>query len=176
MLEVLHSKLTNGILRDDLLWPKFQPRLTVSKPLSKYWLDLEDRYLRSTSSGSLSSSGLADTLPSNWSVLSLHTTPDRDSLVAVRYECGQTPTVLQLPLDRAARRDGEDQLFDLDAAQRELREIIQSANQTSQNAKNVISVEQRREWWTERKALDRRLAALLVNIQDRWLGAYKVGS
>jgi separase len=55
-------------------------------------------------------------------------------------------------------------------------EIIESANATSQNAKNVTSLEDRREWWTERKALDRRLAALLLNIERRWLGAYKVCS
>lgn len=119
-------------------------------------------------------SDIGSLLPSNWSVLSLHVTPDEESLLAVQHTPGNCPLILQLPFDRISRREGDDSLFNLQAAKAEMSNIIYSANATSQNAKNVTSLEDRRSWWTERKALDRRLAAILVNIEKRWLGAYKV--
>lgn len=175
-MEVLDSKLTHGILQDDLVWPHARPRLTNTKPLAAHWKNLESRYLSATSKGFSASSDIAASLPQNWSVLSLHVTPDEESLLAVRYDAGRRPLILQLPFDRTSRREGEDIIFSLQYARAEMSEIIESANATSQNAKNVTSLEDRREWWTERKALDRRLAALLLNIERRWLGAYKVCS
>lgn len=113
-------------------------------------------------------------LPDSWSVLSLHVTPDAMSLLAVFYAPNAQPLILQLPFDRVGRREGDESIFDLQAARLEMNEITSAANATSQNAKNVTSYEDRRNWWAERKALDRRLAELLVNIEKRWLGAYKV--
>lgn len=174
MIEVLHQKLTHGILRDDLVWPHSQPRLTNSKPLSVHWKQLEDRYSRTTSKGIADSDNISCLLPKQWSALSLHVTPDATSLLAVLYTCDSQPLILQLPFDRVSRRDGDEKIFDLQAARLEMSDITLSANATSQNAKNVTSSEDRRSWWTERKALDRRLAALLIDIEKKWLGAFKV--
>lgn len=174
MLEVLHAKLTQGILHDDLKWPHAQPRLTVTKPTSTHWLNMETRYVNSMTKGSLPSSSIASRLPHKWSVLSLHMTPDNESLLAIRYDRNRRPVVLQLPLDRVCRREGEEDLFDLQSARSEMSDIIMSANTTSQNAKNMTSMDERRTWWSERKELDKRLASLLVDIEQRWLGAYRV--
>lgn len=174
MLEVLHAKLTQGILHDDLQWPHAQPRLTVTKPASTHWLNTETRYVDSMTKGNLPSSFIASRLPPKWSVLSLHMTPDNESLLAIRYDRNRRPVVLQLPLDRVYRREGEEDLFDLQSARSEMSDIITSANTTSQNAKNMVSMDERRTWWSERKELDKRLASLLVDIEQRWLGAYRV--
>lgn len=79
-----------------------------------------------------------------------------------------------MPFDRLARREGDEEAFNLDVAQLEMKEIIVAANATSQNAVNVRTTEERREWWTQRKHLDARLARLLIGIEDKWFGAFKV--
>lgn len=174
MLEVLHTKLTHGILRDDLVWPDAQPRLTVSKPLNHYWKETEARYQRSTTRGSIPASTMASKLPKAWSVLSLHMALDNESILAVRYDRNHQPIVLQLPLDRVYRREGEEETFGFESARSAMSEIISSANTTSQSAKNMVNIDDRRNWWTERKELDQRLASLVVSIEERWLGVYKV--
>ena len=55
-------------------------------------------------------------------------------------------------------------------------EIIRGSNTTSQQAKDITSVEGRRAWWKERKDLETRLATLLVNIDERWFGAFRVSA
>jgi hypothetical protein len=117
---------------------------------------------------------MSSILPANWSTISLHLTTDRDNLILVRHRRESEPIVFKLPLDRLARREGEDESFTYDNAINELNDIIASTKVNSQNAKNVKTREEREAWWQERQELDTRLKDLLQMVEDNWLGAFKV--
>jgi hypothetical protein len=146
----------------------------VQKPTSICWQNAEVRYKRYSTGDGMPTSEAATLLSRHWAALSLHLTPDLESIIATRYDNGRPPLVVQLPLDRVGRRDGEDCILGFLQAREELVDIIARANATSQNAKNVVEIEARRTWWSERKTLDQRLAALLGDMERKWFGAFRV--
>ncbi|PWN29891.1 hypothetical protein BDZ90DRAFT_228940 [Jaminaea rosea] len=119
-------------------------------------------------------------LPANWTVISLSLSRERNSLVLSRRSASSPPMVLSLPFDR--RRDEEDEEdeeatpFDLDAAQRELKAIVDASNALTSSARNVSvsqDMEQRKAWWTSRRELDTRMKVLCAAIEEQWLGPFK---
>lgn len=64
----------------------------------------------------------------------------------------------------------------LEDALHELREIVRLSDEGTRRAVHVKSddPQARADWWAERAALDKRLQALLENIEFCWLGAFKV--
>ncbi|KAH0826731.1 cysteine peptidase C50 [Lanmaoa asiatica] len=122
-----------------------------------YWSALEKKY----SSLVLSPSSLLETtpkLPHNWMVIHITLTPDKSSMFVSRLH---TPSSQPL-------------LFCEDALH-ELREIVRLSDEGTRRAAHVRSddVQARAGWWAERAALDKRLQALLENIEFCWLGAFK---
>jgi separase len=118
---------------------------------------------------------LTQTLPEGWSVVTINLTDDQNTLFISRQQGNREPIVFAVALNRQSKKeDDEDEQFTFQAATSELRDIIQSSDDTARNAKNIDTRDGRIEWWNTRKALDKRLEALLREIEFSWLGAFKV--
>lgn len=174
MLDAIDHKLNaNSTLKDDLVWPSLAVSFkeTVDPTLS-FWSSIRGRYI----SNAIFNPDDQSYLPAGWTVYSLHLTPSSDSLLLVRHRCDLQPLLLQLPLDRLSRReDDDDSSFTYDIAHAELKAIISASNEGTQNAKRVDGKEERAAWWKERKKLDARMKTLGENMENAWLGAFKVG-
>jgi separase len=119
---------------------------------------------------------LTQTLPEGWSVVTINLTDDQNTLFISRQQGNREPLVFAVALNRQCKKeDDEDEQFTFQAATSELRDIIQSSDDTARNAKNIDTRDGRIEWWNTRKALDKRLETLLREIEYSWLGAFKVG-
>lgn len=176
MLDSIQARLAQGVLPNDLKWPchPYQQTIASGASTAQYWQDAQARYIANLNPGSFHDIGIVNQLPAAWSVLTVHLAPDKQSLMAVKLVQGEKPVVLQLPLDRLGRREGEDHLLAFDLVKEELLSIINASNETCRIAKDAVTNEDRRAWWEQRKALEMRLATLLFNIDQRWLGAFKV--
>jgi separase len=180
MLDAIDFKLARSTRQDDLLWPSSTIEEGEAEDEEegpndhRLLLSMRDRYRLETPEPALTDSSMSSLLPAKWSTISIHLTPERDNLVIVRHRRESEPIVFKLPLDRLARREGDDESFTYDDAINELNDIIGSTKVNAQNAKNVKTREEREAWWQERQELDSRLKELLQTIEDVWLGAFKV--
>ncbi|GAA6027635.1 hypothetical protein JCM8097_007957 [Rhodosporidiobolus ruineniae] len=176
MLDAIDHKLAISARHDDLHWPTLSPSPTITTDEGdKASLhSLRERYRLESAEPILTDSSLSAILPESWSAISIHLTPEHDSLILVRHRHASDPVLFKLPLDRLARREGdEEDALTYAVAAAELKDIIDRSNEGTQNAKHVDGKEQRAAWWAARKELDQRLEALLQNMEDAWLGAFK---
>ncbi|GAA5910865.1 separase [Sporobolomyces salmoneus] len=176
MLDAIDHKLAQTIRQDDLLWPAPSVEEEGDEHPSsdrRLLVTMRDRYRLETPEPALTDPSMSSLLPPKWTTISLHLTSERDNLIIVRHRKDSEPVVFKLPLDRLARREGEDESFTYDDAINELNNIIASTKLSSQNAKHVKTREEREAWWKERQDLDNRLKDLLQMIEDNWLGAFK---
>ncbi|BGP15795.1 separin protein [Rhodosporidiobolus nylandii] len=173
MLDAVEHKLADGARHDDLDWPSITlpPSSHAHEP--SHLQALRERYRLESAEPALTDSSMSSALPESWSAISIHLTPEHDSLILVRHRRASEPLLFKLPLDRLARREGEDDAFTYEVAAAELKEIIELSNQGTQSAKHVDGKEERAAWWQARKELDQRLQALLQQMEDAWLGAFK---
>ncbi|KAF8842467.1 hypothetical protein BDN67DRAFT_965802 [Paxillus ammoniavirescens] len=142
--------------------------------LRSYWSALEKKYT------SLSPSALNTTpkLPHNWTVVHIILTPDKSAMFVSRlHSPSSQPLLFCVPLHgrRDADERDEEVHLTLDDALHELREIIRMSDDGTRRAAHVRNddPQARAGWWAERAALDKRLQALLENIEFCWLGAFK---
>jgi separase len=200
MLEAIDGKFME-IGHDDLEWPRLEswplalpkeesgPRSPVQhgasanladaesdseseRTLRTYWEAVRAKY---AANGFVT--GLVPdlgSLPSDWAVVSISVTDDRNTMFVSRHQKGHEPIVFCLPLDRQGRREGDDDLFTFDAAVAELADIIRSSDEGARAAKSVEGPDGKAAWWANRKALDKRMEELLSNLEFCWLGAFKV--
>lgn len=176
MADAVEQKLDRANRRDDLTWPTidFSPA-SASHDDNQRLLTARERYRLEAAEPILTEQPLSTLLSPTWSVLTLHLTPEHDSLIISRHRHAEEPIVFKLPLDRLARREGEEEsALTFDVAIAELQDIVERNNAGAQNAKLVDGKEQRAAWWAERKELDQRLGDLLQTVEDAWLGAFKV--
>ncbi|GAA5940472.1 hypothetical protein JCM1841_001027 [Sporobolomyces salmonicolor] len=177
MLDAIDHKLADSARRDDLSWPSVEPPSLKDDDVAHLQLlqTMRERYRLETPEPILTDASMSSLLPPSWSTISLHLSSERDCLVLVRHRRDAEPIVFKLPLDRLARREGEEEeeAFTYDVAASELKEIIELSNAGTQNAKHVDGKEARAAWWQERKELDRRLQKLLQTVEGAWLGAFK---
>ncbi|GAA5945755.1 hypothetical protein JCM3775_005840 [Rhodotorula graminis] len=175
MLDAVEHKLAAQARQDDLTWPVVDaPVPDAIDQAAAVLHGLRERYRFETAEPTLVDAPLSTILPVAWTALTLHLTPERDSLIICRHRRDADPLVFKLPLDRLARREGdEDEAFTYEVASHELKDIIATSNLGTQNAKYVDGKEARAAWWAERKELDRRLQTLLETIEGAWLGAFK---
>jgi separase len=68
--------------------------------------------------------------------------------------------------------DADEEVFGFEQGQSELREIVELANESSHDARDMTRREAKTAWWEEREALDARLRDLLENIEKVWLGGF----
>jgi separase len=129
-----------------------------------------------------------DILPPNWAVVSLALNGNdaEEELVISRIEARRSPFTLRLPLARHSSRDaysgggGGDEYDDDDAAlfgfrraRAELAGIIEAANASAHDARDMTRRGAKTQWWAAREALDAQLRALLANVESVWLGGFR---
>lgn len=167
---------------DDLTWPSpasqvIEPTIVDAQadPVTPPLEIMRERYRLETAEPALTETRVSDLLPPPWTLVTVCLSGDADALLISRQRGGGDAIVLKLPLDRLARREGDEELsLPYHVAAATLRNIIERSNAGTQNAKFVNSPEGRAAWWQERKDLDGQLEALLEGIEDVWLGAFKV--
>lgn len=95
---------------------------------------------------------------------------DQRELIVARYGDAYEPSIFLLPLHRQSRRDADDEdaVLTVDAVMTELRHIVHTSNVGVQGAKDVTALEARKAWWSQRRALDSELCALLEQVQEAW--------
>lgn len=108
-------------------------------------------------------------------MITINVSDDRNTMFISRHQNGHEPIVFCLPLDRQGRREGDDDIWTFDAAIGELETIVKASNEGARRAKHITTSEGKSEWWAERRALDKRMEELCVNLEFVWLGAFKVG-
>ncbi|KIY31248.1 hypothetical protein I305_06356 [Cryptococcus gattii E566] len=187
--ELLHAIETKfiDIEHSDVNWPSFDPSDTV-KPnngdvdlsedlddhdgkLRSYWQMIKSKY---ESKHILAADTISlENVPANWAVISINVSEDRNTMFISRHQNGYEPIVFCLPVDRQGRREGDDDIWTFDAAVGELETIIKTSNESARRAKHITTPEGRAEWWAERRALDKRMEELCVNLEFVWLGAFK---
>lgn len=114
-----------------------------------------------------------DIIPTRWAAVSISLNESRDELYVSRFQAGQNQLMIRLPLTRHNSRDDFEELFEYEDGLLELNEIIEGANTSAHQAKEMTSKGSRKEWWEEREALDTRLKDLLENLEHVWLGGFK---
>lgn len=158
---------------DDMDWPTLD--IPTSEPcdaLQAYWEDVRAKHADLDLVGSDYDLSV---LPTNWAVVSITVTDDRNTMLVTRHQNGHEPIVFCIPLDRQGRREGEEEseLFSFDAGVAEMRAIIQGNDASIKSIKERVSMDDRKAWWKERHELDTRLSNLLATIEFCWLGAFK---
>ncbi|OXH40985.1 separase [Cryptococcus neoformans] len=187
--ELLHAIETKfiDIGHGDIDWPSFDPPV-VGKPngddvnlsddlddhdgkLRSYWQMIKSKY-ESKHIVAADAISLED-VPANWAVITINVSDDRNTMFISRHQNGHEPIVFCLPLDRQGRREGDDDIWTFDAAIGELETIVKASNEGARRAKHITTSEGKSEWWAERRALDKRMEELCVNLEFVWLGAFK---
>ena len=141
-----------------------------------YWSALEKKYNALVLSPS-SLVGSKPRLPPHWTVIHITLTPDKSSMFISRLHTPSSqPLLFCVPLRGRRDTDEDESRLMLEDALDELREIVRLSDEGTRRAAHVRSddVQARAGWWAERAALDKRLQALLENIEFCWLGAFKV--
>ncbi|KAH8700767.1 putative separin [Talaromyces proteolyticus] len=114
-----------------------------------------------------------DILPCDWNVLSISLNSDHTEFIISRMSRDSTPFLLRLPLKRSDEGDESEDDFTFDWGKNEMKEIIKLANASAHDAKTRIDRQSKKDWWTTRESLDRRLETLLENIENVWLGGFR---
>jgi hypothetical protein len=155
--------------------------LESTSPLKAYWDSVRARYRSYSFNPATLSSPQTKKLPSNWTVVHINVTEDKNTLFVSRQEGGPDGDGLVFSVPLRSRRDSgngddEDDFLSFDAAIVELREIVRLSDQGTKAAIHVKpdDDEARVAWWKQRAELDSRLKTLLENIEFCWFGAFKV--
>ena len=114
-----------------------------------------------------------DIIPSSWVVISISISEDRNELHFSKLRQGQTPFILNIPLNRHNLRDTDEEIFGFDQGKSELLNIIELANYSTHDTPDMSVKGAKTAWWEARSALDARLRDLLVNIENIWLGGFR---
>jgi separase len=113
-----------------------------------------------------------DIIPSAWTAISISLSDSCNELTISKLQSGHGPFVLRLPLGRNNSIDADEEVFGFTQGHSELMEIIELANESAHDARDMTTREAKKDWWREREALDARLRDLLENIEKVWLGGF----
>ena len=139
-------------------------------------MDNREKYQSEVYDASHFSSSQTDTLPANWTIVTINVSEDKDTMFIARQRPGKDPLICYIPLKGRRENEGDDYLTCAKAVA-EMNEIVRLNDEATRQATNVRNDRKARAaWWAERTALDRRLKELLDNIEFCWLGAFKVRS
>ncbi len=114
-----------------------------------------------------------DIIPATWDVICISLSETRDEIYISKLQRGLAPFMLRLPLGRHNCRDADEDIFGFDQGKAEMTEIIELANFSAQDARNMSVKGANSQWWSEREALDGRLRDLLGKIENIWLGGFR---
>ncbi|EKM75331.1 hypothetical protein AGABI1DRAFT_80074 [Agaricus bisporus var. burnettii JB137-S8] len=154
--------------------------LEPTSPLKAYWDSVRARYRSYSFNPTTLSSSQTKKLPSNWTVIHINVTEDKNTLFVSRQEGGPDGDGLVFSVPLRSRRDtgngdDEEDYLSFDNAIEELREIVRLSDEGTKAAIHVKpdDDEARAAWWKQRAELDSRLKTLLENIEFCWFGAFK---
>ncbi len=111
-----------------------------------------------------------DIIPSQWTVCSVTADIENNVLYICRFHQKKT-LLLRLPMKQQSGRNKCAGFLYNDVI-REFKKIMELSEQNMKLDKE--SDEQCKQWLKERKKLDSKMEILLKNIEDYWLGEYKV--
>ncbi|KAI1213030.1 peptidase family C50-domain-containing protein [Annulohypoxylon truncatum] len=114
-----------------------------------------------------------DIVPKTWNVVSLSLSHDERDLCITKLQGGQEPFGIRLPLERAALRDADLEVISFQQGRAELQEIIEMANRTCHDARDMSQKGAKSAWWAEREELDERLKNLMECIEQSWLAGFR---
>ncbi|KAI4861058.1 peptidase family C50-domain-containing protein [Hypoxylon rubiginosum] len=114
-----------------------------------------------------------DIIPTSWNVLSVSLSDNENDLCITKLQAGQGPFGIRLPLERAGSKEVDNEVFSFQQGRAELLEIIQVANRTCHDARDMSQKGAKSKWWAEREELDERLKNLMDSIEQTWLGGFK---
>ncbi|KAL9132139.1 MAG: hypothetical protein Q9217_000073 [Psora testacea] len=114
-----------------------------------------------------------DIIPHSWSVASITLSDSAEEIIITKIRSSKAPFVLRVPFKRQTAVDSNDESFGFQEARKELRDIVDLANRSSQDAGDLSRKGAKTQWWNTRSALDARLKDLLNNIEDNWLGGFR---
>ncbi|KAI0180394.1 peptidase family C50-domain-containing protein [Hypoxylon sp. FL1284] len=114
-----------------------------------------------------------DIIPYSWNVLSVSLSDNEHDLCITKLQAGCSPFGIRLPLERAGSKEVDNESFSFQQGRAELLEIIQVANRTCHNARDMSQKGAKSKWWAEREELDERLKNLMDSIEQTWLGGFK---
>ncbi|PWW75361.1 hypothetical protein C7212DRAFT_358438 [Tuber magnatum] len=118
-------------------------------------------------------SDYVDIIPKKWAAVSVSLSESREELYLSRFQAGQSQLMVRLPLTRHNSRDDYEDRWEYESMLQELNEVVNGANVSAHNAKDMTSKGARSEWWSQRVSLDAQLKDLLSVIEYHWLGGFK---
>ncbi|KAI0013726.1 peptidase family C50-domain-containing protein [Xylariaceae sp. FL0662B] len=154
-------------------------RLEAAKELKSDWPAITSRLeprrasLGSPLDVSLFQKEFVDIIPKSWSVVSVSLSDNEHELCITKLRAGHSPFAIRLPLERASSRDADSEVFAFQQGRSELLEIIEAANRTCHDARDMSQKGAKSAWWAEREELDERMKDLLESIEETWLGGFK---
>jgi separase len=113
-------------------------------------------------------------IPKSWSICSLSIDPILQELIIFRQSVQVEPIICRIPLKRQFSREGEVNALDYKDVMARWNAILNDNNDTTHAGKECESLQDKTEWWKKRKDIDERLKDLVLNIEQTWLGCFKV--
>ncbi|KAI0840577.1 peptidase family C50-domain-containing protein [Hypoxylon sp. FL0890] len=114
-----------------------------------------------------------DIIPKSWNVISVSLSHCEHDLCITKLQPGQGPFGIRLPLERASSRDADSEVFSFRQGRAELLDIIELANRTCHDARDMSQKGAKSTWWAEREEIDGRLKNLMECIEETWLAGFK---
>ena len=112
-------------------------------------------------------------IPSNLVICSINFDIERGDVYITRLE-KNNPTVFKLPLTRTSTRQGETDGLTFQMVSDNFADIMKRNQESTRGAKYCTTSQARRTWFDTRKFLDGELKEFLEQIEDKWLGGFKV--
>ncbi|KAI6092343.1 peptidase family C50-domain-containing protein [Hypoxylon rubiginosum] len=114
-----------------------------------------------------------DIIPTSWNVLSVSLSDNENDLCITKLQAGQSPFGIRLPLERAGSKEVDNESFSYQEGRAELLGIIEVANRTCHEARDMSQKGAKSKWWAQREEIDERLKNLMDSIEQTWLGGFK---
>ncbi|KAI1393525.1 peptidase family C50-domain-containing protein [Hypoxylon trugodes] len=114
-----------------------------------------------------------DIIPRSWNVISISLSDNENDLCIAKLQAGQNPFGIRLPLERATSRDIDSEVFSFRQGRAALLEIIEVANKTCHDARDMSQKGAKMAWWAEREQIDGRLKNIMDCVEHTWLGGFK---
>lgn len=113
-------------------------------------------------------------IPKSWTICSLSINLQLQELIVFRQSVQTEAIVCRIPLKRQFSREGEANALEYNEVMGRWSAILNDNNDATNAGKECESPKDKGAWWKTRKEIDERLKTLLVNIEQTWLGCFKV--
>ncbi|KAG9302696.1 hypothetical protein G9A89_005170 [Geosiphon pyriformis] len=187
MIAAISERLVPAYKFDDKKWPSGFSTIVNNQNLNEEIFDEENQMNNLNFFSSLGKlykkeinmtydqfkSQFIDILPPHWTICTISIDTEFEEMYICRLHQKNQPLILRLPLIRQPNQEGQEN-FSYETMIAELNDIINASNVTMRAGKAYETIKEKTEWWNKRKELDERLQQLLANIENCWLGGFKV--